>query len=202
MKHVDVKIDFFNNLAADWNEMSESLPPSHLSAIISLSGIKRSATVLDAGCGTGILLPALLEAVGDSGRIKAIDPAQKMLDILQDKYRDHRIEVRCETMENSSFDDSSLDAIICFSCFPHLSDKPAALANVERMLKTGRRLVIAHASSRKEVNAFHAGCSGPVRNDVLPDEREMTVMMQDAGLRVVHYRDEPGRYELVAEKLR
>lgn len=198
MKHIDLKIDFFNELAGDWDGMTTPPSGDRLAAIVSLACIRQPAMVLDAGCGTGILVLAILGAIGEHGGLVAIDPAKRMLDSLNEKYRDRRIDTRCETLEDCALPSASLDAIICFSCFPHVSDKEKALANVKRMLKEEGNLLIAHVSSRDEINSFHAGCSGPVRHDVLPNEGEMRRLMQNAGLHVTHFRDEPGRYELVA----
>lgn len=200
MKQVDLKRSFFNELADGWDGMTEPPSAGRLRKIVSLAGLHDSAHVLDVGCGTGVLAPAILEAIGEKGRLVAADPAQRMLDLLEEKHVDRRIESRCEMMEDCSLPTSSLDAIICFSCFPHVADKPKAIANSRRMLKGGGRLVIAHLSSRDEINAFHAGCHGAVRHDVLPDEDEMRRMVETSGLSWVSFTDTPGRYELVAVK--
>lgn len=179
-----------------------SAPSSfRLDSIISLAQLLgKNLSALDVGCGTGVLIPSLLKIVGNTGKIFAIDPADKMLVALQNKYPDPRIKTLCETLEDCSITSSSLDAIICFSCFPHIDDKQKAISNSARMLKGGGRLVIAHVSSRDEINAFHSGGSKPVRNDFLPNKTEMTNMLMNAGFIIEHFIDEPGRYEIVAKQ--
>lgn len=201
MKHVDLKIDFFNDLADGWDGMTDPSSADRLKAIVLLAGLHPPASVLDVGCGTGVLVPVLLDAIGNQGQLIAIDPASRMTDHLREKYPDSRVQTRNDLMEACALPDASLNAVICFSCFPHVSDKPRAIANARRMLREGGKLVVAHVSSRNEINAFHAGCSGPVRHDVLPDEEEMRRMIGTADLKIVHFVDEPGRYELAAIKL-
>lgn len=200
MKHDCSKVEFFNSHAESWDRISPAPTAERLKEVIALAGFTPFSSVLDVGCGTGVLVPQLLDALHERGRLYAIDPAQEMLRVLEHKYSDERLETRCEKLEDSSIPDSSLDTIICFSCFPHVSDKEKALKNSRRMLQNGGRFVIAHVSSCDEINAFHADCSDPVRHDVLPNEIEMRRLMQKAELQVIHFRDEPGRYEMVAQK--
>lgn len=200
MKHDCSKVEFFNGHAENWDSISPTPTAERLKEVIALAGSIPFSSILDVGCGTGVLVPQILDALHEHGKLFAIDPAQEMLRVLKHKYSDERIETRCEKLEDSSLPDSSLEVIICFSCFPHVSDKEKALKNSHRMLKNSGKLVVAHVSSRKELNSFHADCSDPVRRDVLPNEIEMRRLMQKAELKVIYFRDEPGRYEIVAQK--
>jgi ubiquinone/menaquinone biosynthesis C-methylase UbiE len=194
-------IEFFNGLADEWDSMFEPAPEEQLLAIASLAKLKKSARVLDAGCGTGIMIPALMRFVGENGKIYALDPAEMMLKKLRSKFRQKAVETRCETLEDCTIPSGSLDAVVCFSCFPHIADKPKAVANAARMLKKGGIMAIAHMSSRNEINEYHSRCSKTVKNDLLPADAEMKDMLNQAGLKVESFRDEKGRYEVVAVKL-
>lgn len=196
MKHDPSKIDFFNRHAALWDRISPPPTAQRLRQIIALTGSVSS--VLDVGCGTGVLTPLLLERIGDKGRLYALDPAEEMLKVLTSRYSDPRIATCCDTLEDCDLPENHLDAIICFSSFPHLSDKPKAMRNAQRMLKPGGAFVIAHVSSRDEINAFHRHSSEPVRDDILPDERAMRRLLSHAGFEILRCVDEPGRYEVLA----
>jgi len=201
MNQNEQRAAFFNGLAASWDKMCSPPPADRLDHIVGLAHFgKGSFFVLDVGCGTGILTPSLLKVIGSDGRITAIDPAKEMLVELERKYPDNRIQIKSEILEDCSIECSSLDAIFCFSSFPHIDDKQKAFLNASRMLKPNSALVIAHVNSRDEINAFHKGCSEPVRNDFLPDKQEMTAMLSKARFKIEHFVDEAGRYELVAKK--
>lgn len=201
MNTSEQRISFFNRLASSWDKECPAPTVARLDSIVGLvSCLADNCTVIDAGCGTGVLIPSLLKVIGEKGQIIAIDPAEDMLTGLRQKYSDSLIQTRCETLENCSVNDSSVDAIYCFSCFPHVDDKQLALTNSARMLKSDGCIVIAHVSSRNEINGFHKNCSEPVRNDYLPDKREMMTLLEQAGLIIEHFVDEHGRYELMARK--
>lgn len=194
----DDPIAFFDERAEEWDAICPPPLMERLRAVAALARLMPDATVLDVGSGTGALLPALLEALDERGRIVALDPAQAMLDRLIAKFPDPRVTVRCETLEECRLPAASFDAMICFSCFPHITDPARGIANAARLLRPGGRLVIAHVSSRDEINNFHRTAGTAVEHHVLPDAETMRCFLQDAGLSPATFVDEPGRYELVA----
>lgn len=200
MAKKDRRIEFFNGLADAWDSLFEPPPQDRLLAIASLARLKRASRVLDAGCGTGVMVPALMRSIGKDGKIFALDPAEMMLGKLKSKFKHEEIETRCETLEDCTLPSGSLDAVMCFSCFPHLTDKPRALVNAGRMLKRGGAIAIAHVAGRDEINEYHSRCSEAVRDDLLPTDIEMKAMLDQAGLKVETFKNEKGRYEVVAIK--
>ena len=49
--------------------------------------LRPGARVLDLGCGTGLNLPGLVQAVGSSGQVIGVDAAPRMLDVAAGKAR-------------------------------------------------------------------------------------------------------------------
>ncbi len=194
------QIDFFNERAANWDEISP--PPSNkrLEEIVQLIGTEDLSSIVDIGSGTGVLIPHLLKKINNKGKIYAVDPAKEMLSVLRKKFTDPRIETKVETLENCTLEDNNISAIICFSCFPHISDKEKAIQNAYRMLKKNGRFIIAHVSSRHEMNEFHAKCDHPVKHDLIPKKDIMYKLISHAHLQIIHFKDEPGRYEVIAIK--
>ncbi|MDA8220041.1 MAG: hypothetical protein M0Z94_20760, partial [Dehalococcoidales bacterium] len=65
--------EFFDRAAASWDTLESSETIIRLRKILTRLWVRESMSVLDVGTGTGILVPLLLELVGPSGRIVALD---------------------------------------------------------------------------------------------------------------------------------
>lgn len=174
--------EYFNRLAAEWENMIDDTHRACLQGIIDELGISLGAQVLDVGSGTGVLLPILLNAVGPGGKIVALDIADKMLEQARMRYQDPRLHFVVGDAACSGLPLESFDEIICNSCFPHFQDKAAALQELASLLKPGGRLVICHTQGREEINHLHHSIGGLVARDMLPTALDMVQMLSGAGL--------------------
>ena len=147
--------EYFNKAAKTWDEMfyTPSLS-SFLENLVPQFGIDTEQTVLDMGTGTGVLIPYLIQAVGPSGSITAIDYSEKMVQICKTKHSHIKnVSINVGNIEEDAFPTESFDAAICFGVFPHLENKEKALQNINSMLKPNGKLVIAHALSSEELSS-------------------------------------------------
>ena len=108
--------------------------------------------------------------------------------------------VEVGNIEEATFPPEHFDVVVCFGVFPHLGSKEKALQNINRILKTGGKLVIAHALSSEELKAHHNNASSAVMHDVLPEEAEMKKILEQTGFTEVSIKDEPGLYLCTAHK--
>ena len=132
--------------------------------------------------------------MGATGHVTAIDFAEKMVEVCKSKYSQlPNVTVRGQRVENLDFPAVTFDAVTCFGLFPHLENKEAALSQMNRVLKHGGKLIIAHALSSKELRAHHRNTS-EVAHDMLPDKAEMKRLLNQAGFTEVHIIDKPKRY--------
>ena len=76
---------FFENYAKHWDRDRKE-NRTILSEFLRLMALETGAAVLDAGCGTGVLLPYLAEAVGADGAVEGFDYSQQMIDVAKDKF--------------------------------------------------------------------------------------------------------------------
>jgi ubiquinone/menaquinone biosynthesis C-methylase UbiE len=154
--------------------------------------IQPGQKVLDVGTGTGILIPFLLEAVGSKGHVTAIDFAERMVEACKSKYAHlSNVNIALQQVEKLDFPSATFDAVTCFGLFPHLENKQKALSQMNRVLKPGGKLIIAHAFSSEELMAHHRNAT-VVAHDVLPDEVEMKRLLKHAGFTGIHITDKPG----------
>jgi ubiquinone/menaquinone biosynthesis C-methylase UbiE len=187
--------EFFNKAADTWDKRFASKElNSSLSQLVPTFNLQPGQSVLDVGTGTGILIPFLLKAVGPTGKVAAVDYAEKMVEICNAKYAGvSNVHVAVQRIENLNFPSESFDAVTCFGLFPHLENKEAALAQLNRVLKPGGKLIIAHALSSAEIKAHHRNAP-VVAHDALPDRTEMEWFLKQAGFTGIRITDEPGCY--------
>jgi ubiquinone/menaquinone biosynthesis C-methylase UbiE len=104
---------------------------------------KEQGRYLDAGCGSGDFIAALVER---GGEVFAIDVAAQMIQQSQAKFFSHqdaaRIHFSVADVTNLSFSESYFDAVVAVGLIEYLSDDEAALKELYRVLKPGGILII------------------------------------------------------------
>ncbi|HLO94341.1 MAG TPA: methyltransferase domain-containing protein, partial [Burkholderiaceae bacterium] len=105
-------------------------------------GLEPGDTVLDLGCGTGLSLPQLLEAVGPTGQVIGLEPCRAMLDQARQRCgTDPRLNLIEAPAEHADFP-AKADAALLF--FTHdLQQCPEAMRRLQAALKPGARVVAA-----------------------------------------------------------
>ncbi len=188
--------EFFDDLAQQWDEEhntdAEKLRTREFAR--AHFPVHEAETVLDIGCGTGRLIPYLTEVIGGSGKLIELDISLSMLHIGKKRHNLPNLLFVQGDGHVLPLKDHSMDTVICMAFFPHFSDKLKGLMALARVLKPGGRLFIAHQMNREELNRFHGNVSGPVGNDLLPDENSMRELFKKAGFGDVETREEPGLY--------
>jgi ubiquinone/menaquinone biosynthesis C-methylase UbiE len=105
-------------------------------------GLRRGDTAIDAGCGTGLSLPRLREAVGPRGHVVGIEQCPEMLDRARGCVRRHAW--RNVRLIESPVEDALIDRTADAALFHFTHDilrEPAALANVMHSLRPGAGVV-------------------------------------------------------------
>src|SRR5665647_1661412 len=128
---------YFNQLADSWDErfQTEALS-TFIEQLVPTFGLLPGQKVLDAGTGTGIMIPFLLKAVGPTGKVSAIDYAKKMVKICRSKYVHlPNVAVTVQQVETLDLPSHTFDAVTCFGLFPHLENRQVALHQINRVLK-------------------------------------------------------------------
>jgi ubiquinone/menaquinone biosynthesis C-methylase UbiE len=194
--------DFFNEAAGAWDEKYGTPELERfLEELVPCFGLKPGQRILDAGTGTGVLIPYLVQAVGSSGSITAIDYAEEMVKICGSKYGHlQNVTIENQNVETLNYPPNFFNAVTCFGLFPHIEDRERALSQFNQVLKGGGRLIIAHALSSAEIKACHRDATLAVANDTLPREEEMRKLLSDTGFVHVCIRDEPGCYFCTSTK--
>ena len=198
---------FFNDSAEKWIDMWYRDPETgeqkkhekDFERLLALMPLDPGHCVLDAGCGTGVLVPYILDAIGDQGTLYELDFSENMIDVNSLLHPMENVRFLVSDVEHAPLEDASCDIAICFSCFPHFQDKALSIRTLGRILKTRGLLIIAHFDSSDGINHHHKSCHA-VMHDHLPDEAAMRTMIADAGFDIESFIDEKGFYYIQARK--
>lgn len=127
-------------------------------ALAELSALQRGETVLDVGCGTGTAARYAAEHVGCSGRVIGVDVNAGMIEVAQSLpvVQGATIEWYEQNAYHLPLPDQSVDVTLCSQTLQFLHDRPAALAEMRRVLKPDGRLAVSLWCDIQENPYFHA----------------------------------------------
>ena len=102
-------------------------------------------SVLEVGCGNGVLLPRLAEAVGPNGRVVGIDHSEAFVVEARAKIEAAGLAATATVQQADAyqlpFPEASFDIAHCERVLMHLEDPNAALAEMKRVVRPGGWLV-------------------------------------------------------------
>jgi len=129
----------FASVADSYERGRPDYPPAVVGALVAELGLEPGAPVLDLAAGTGKLTRALLAAGLD---VVAVEPQGPMRDLLAQSIGAER--VREGVAEAIPLPDDAVDAVTVGDAF-HWFDKPAALAEIRRVLRPHGGLAVLSA---------------------------------------------------------
>ena len=107
---------------------------------------KAGESVLDIGCGTGVLTRSSASALGPEGCAIGIDPAARMIEVAKRNATEEgsRAEFRLGVAEDLNFEDNRFDCVLSSAMLHHIPQdlKIKVLSEAHRVLKPGGRLIL------------------------------------------------------------
>ena len=200
--NTNIREVFFDSIA-DERDKSENLAAVAKTVDIGLAelGVANKEFVLDIGCGTGNLTLAILRRLSAAGRVLAIDISGRMLEKARVKTSDPRVEWRHASVEEGiAVKCGTVDRIICFSAWPHITNKAVAVTEFYRVLRKGGMLHIWHSIPRKKVNHIHRNSHLSIRKDLLAPGTETAALLEKFGFKVVEVIDDATRCRVTVNK--
>ena len=145
---------YFEEKAPAWDAHGD-LPGIKHMAVAHIAGVVEGSRVLDVGCGTGVMEPALCACGAES--IVALDLSQKMIEIAKSKYPSIPVTFEKECVLEYAKRDGiePFDVVVIYNAYPHILDKEALVKAVTRLLGPHGRFLVAHGASKEEINAHH-----------------------------------------------
>jgi demethylmenaquinone methyltransferase/2-methoxy-6-polyprenyl-1,4-benzoquinol methylase len=177
---------------------------------VSVSGVDKGDKVLDIAGGSGDLSKLFAQKVGTEGQVMLTDINASMLSVGRDRMLDNGLHVpalQCDA-EKLPFPDDYFDCVIVAFGLRNMTHKDLALAEMQRVLKVGGRLLVLEFSKvwqplSKAYDAYSFKLL-PLMGKLLakdaesyqylaesirmhPDQETLKQMMLEAGLRKVDY---------------
>ena len=138
-------METYDKKAAELIERSYQTPEivnQRLRTLAALA-LARGESVLDAGCGTGLLLEQEARAVGSEGRAEGVDYSDAMLDHARGRCVGlEQVRLRQGSIETLPFEAASFDAVSCTQTLLYVEDMDKALQEIHRVLKPRGRVAI------------------------------------------------------------
>jgi len=134
---------YWSRWARLWDPMLKliSLDRRYRKEGISALGLKKGMTVLDIACGTGLNFPYLFEAIGDKGRIIAVDVAPGMLERARERVlKNHWSNFEFIQGDVCQIQLPEADAAVAFWCMVSIPNYRTALENIISSLRPGGKL--------------------------------------------------------------
>ncbi|HJU25911.1 MAG TPA: bifunctional demethylmenaquinone methyltransferase/2-methoxy-6-polyprenyl-1,4-benzoquinol methylase UbiE [Rhodanobacteraceae bacterium] len=182
---------------------------------VSTSGVRPGDRVLDLAGGTGDIAALLLPRVGGKGEVVVGDINASMLHAGRDRLLDRGLHARLRwaqlNAEALPFPDDSFDAVTIAFGLRNVTDKDKALAEMQRVLKPGGRVLVLEFSRLqseflKPLYDFHSFRVLPRLGKLIaddeasyrylaesirkhPDQDTLRAMMEAAGFRNVQVRN-------------
>lgn len=103
---------------------------------------KKNSSLLDVGCGSGILLDQL-DTLNRSMKLFGIDITPPMVEVAKKKFVNRpSVQISQASAINLPFNDEFFDYVTCASSFHHHPDQKKSLSEMVRVLKPGGTVLI------------------------------------------------------------
>lgn len=114
-------------------------------AIVDASALKPGMAVADIGAGTGLFTELFARAVGERGRVYALDISAEFMRRVEERMRGQDL-ANVQTVVNDARDTrlpaGSIDLAFVCDTYHHFEDPRAMLTSIRRALRPGGRLIV------------------------------------------------------------
>ena len=168
-------------------------------ATVEKLGLRENDHVLDVACGTGALTREIIATLPGHGRVVGADLNQTMIDVASSltPASSHSVDWMAADVTELPFDDHSFDVACIQQGLQFFPDKPAALAEIHRVLKPGGKLCLTCWSA---ISEFNNGLAEALERHVSPGAAQkarapfsfrdgdlITALLDGAGFRVAKH---------------
>lgn len=191
LRHLRAQIEYFTARVAEFLHPHPDVD-ARLAQVVRMAGVQEGERVLDAGAGTGPLLPHLLAAGAD---VTALDLTPAMLSAARERFSRGPTFVAGDMATFPGH--QHWDVVFCNDSLWNLYDQRLALVRFRELLAPGGRLVISHPQGAAYVAQERARNPDVVLDDPV-DDGPLQQRVTDAGLDLSVRMHVPVLYALIA----
>ena len=186
--------EFFNNIADEWNNDLDDI--NKIESLLNELYIKNGDSVLDVGCGKGIITPLLSKR--SQNRVVAMDLSENMIKgAIESHSVNSNLEFICGDFLESDFK-SQFDYIVMFNAYPHFMEVDRLSSVVYKALKDEGHFAIIHSLSKEELNTHHKQHAMKVSRPL--DSADMEAKKFVSQFDIEKTIDEKDRYLIILKK--
>lgn len=161
---------------APWLERAEREEEERLSELVKHLGLKPGMVAADVGAGSGVVTLMMAGAVGETGKVLAIDIQQEMLDLLGDKIKNNdikNVELVLGTEKSPKLKEASIDLALMVDVYHEFEFPYEMTLELAKALKPRGR--IAFVEYRREdpqvpIKLVHKMTEAQVKREILQPE--------------------------------
>lgn len=162
---------YFDGRADGWEAVEEHTRSIIQPAVAVLAGVHQGGSVLDVGCGIGVMEPVYHQM--GVGRVLAVDVSPKMIAKAQARFTDDYDEAEFRVMDVTELPrDEQFESVVIYNAYPHLLQRQKLIEQVRALLVPHGRFVVAHNDSWQHLNAHHDAVAAGVSLGLRPAEEE------------------------------
>ncbi len=157
-----------------------------MAAFARRTAVHRLLAVLDLGCGTGRFTPALADMFG--GPVYGVEPSARMRAVAQQSARHPDVTYLGGAAERIPLADDSCDLVLMYLVLHHVQDRPAAAAEIARVLRPQGRLLVRNTFADRVPDLLwhrYFPSARTVETRLFPTTAEVLEVFADAGLQYV-----------------
>ncbi|WP_378173781.1 class I SAM-dependent methyltransferase [Aquimarina sp. SS2-1] len=173
----------------DWEERDTWMK---ISELFDISEIKSGSKVADIGCHEGYLSIHMSRAVGESGKVFAVDVRKDRLEKLEEHLKDRKIKnvhMILGDYDNPKLPKKDLDVVVILDTYHEIEEYKKILMHVKDALKTNGNIVIIEKfkqpmlnKSREEQTDAHTIAMHYVKDELLGAGFTIHIEIKDFGL--------------------
>jgi ubiquinone/menaquinone biosynthesis C-methylase UbiE len=151
--------------------------------LVAAAQVQPGDHVLDVACGTGVVARRAAERVGETGRVVGLDVNAAMLGVARASAVGAAIEWCEASAVLMPLPDTSFDVVLCQHGLQQFQDRPAALAEMHRVLRPAGRLAASVWASLERSPGYGALVAALERHvgEAAANNRRAPFALSDAG---------------------
>jgi ubiquinone/menaquinone biosynthesis C-methylase UbiE len=129
--------------AASWLDRPEREKEERTSKLIKLMAFQPGEVVADVGAGSGYITFRIAKAVGEKGKVYAVDIQQELLDLIQSRAKKQKLEnidAVLGKIDDPTLPAGQIDTVILVDVYHEFSHPYEMMAGIVKALKPGGRV--------------------------------------------------------------